>query len=156
MVKFIKMTNKEFKNYYDYAVNNYAKEKIRAGNWSKENAKELSRKTFQKLLPKGLETKNNYLYSIYNENNHIGYIWFKINHDNYKVIFLCDIVILNEYRGIGYGTETMKLFERKAKELDCNKIQLHVFNHNTAAVSLYKKLDYEITNIRMEKDINQE
>mgnify|MGYP006293047369 FL=1 len=153
MVKFKNMTDEEFENYYNYAVSNYAEEKIEAGNWSEENAEERARNIFKKLLPDGLKTKNNYLYSIYTKNNHIGYIWFKINDENRKAAFLNDIIIFQEYRGKGYGEKTMKLFERKAKEFDCERIQLHVFAHNDPAVSLYKKLKFKVTNIRMEKDI---
>ena len=155
MVKFKTMTEDEYEDYYNFAIKNYAREKIEAGNWSEEDAEEKSRKIFNKLLPDGTDTENHYLFSIYDNENHIGYIWFRVMEENNNIAFLNDIVIFEEYRGKGYGKETMKLLEKKVGELDCSKIQLHVFGHNEVAVSLYKKLNYEVTNYRMEKDINR-
>lgn len=154
MIEFQKMTDKEFENYFERTVNNYAKEKIKAGNWDKDSAIEKAEKSVDQLLPNGVETENNYLYSIYNNDKHLGYIWYKIDGENKRVAFLCDIIIFKKYRNRGFGKKTMKLFERKVKELGCEKIQLHVFAHNKPAVSLYKKLDFKFTNYRMEKDIS--
>lgn len=155
MLKLKKMANKEYEDYLSSAVEKYAQEKINSGNWPEENAIERSKKIFEKLLPAGLETENHYLFSIYNNAQHLGYIWFKIDEENKDVVFLNDIIIFKEYRGKGYGKKTMKLLEKKVKELNCKKIQLHVFGHNKVAISLYKKLNFKITNLKMEKNIKE-
>jgi len=69
MLKFQKMTNDEFEDYFDSTVNKYAQEKIKSGNWNKKTAIERAKSEVNKLLPDGVETENNYLYSIYNNNN---------------------------------------------------------------------------------------
>jgi len=155
MLKFQKMTNDEFEDYFDSTVNKYAQEKIKSGNWNKKTAIERAKSEVNKLLPDGVETENNYLYSIYNNNKHLGYIWYKINNNEKgDIAFLYDIIIFKKYRKKGFGEKTMKLFERKVREAGCKKIQLHVFAHNKPAVSLYQKMNFKFTNYRMEKVLN--
>ena len=48
MVKFKKMRDNEYEDYYNFAIKNYAREKIAAGNWSEEDAEERSREIFNK------------------------------------------------------------------------------------------------------------
>ena len=47
----------------------------------------------------------------------------------------------------------MKKLEDKAKELECDKISLHVFTHNNPSIFLYKKMGYKRTNLMMSKEI---
>ena len=47
----------------------------------------------------------------------------------------------------------MKKLEDKARELECDKISLHVFTHNNPAIFLYKKIGYKIINLMMSKEI---
>lgn len=47
--------------------------------------------------------------------------------------------------GLGYGTEMMKFAVRKGKQLKCKVIRLDTGLQNKPAISLYKKLGFEIT-----------
>jgi ribosomal protein S18 acetylase RimI-like enzyme len=133
MIEFIRMSKGKFNTYFKEASRKYAEEK------------------------EGINTKTHHLYSIYDKesNKKIGIIWFKINENSSsnQQMFLYDILINEKYRGKGFGTQTMKKLEEKAKELKCNKISLHVFAHNNPAISLYKKMGYKITNLMMSKEI---
>lgn len=150
-VLFKKMDEKKFKNYYDYAVTNYAEEKIKSGNWKKEEAMKLAKETFDKMLPNKQNTENNYLYSIFNEKSeHIGFIWFV---DEKGISFLADINLFENFRGNGYGILVMKELENKSKKLNAKKIELHVFGHNKVAFNLYKKMGFDVTNYRMAKTL---
>ena len=157
MIEFIRMSKREFNTYFKEASRKYAEEKVNSGNWSPEKAEELAKQTMKKLLPEGINTKTHHLYSIDDKksNKRIGIIWFKINEDSSsnQQMFLYDILINEKYRGKGFGTQTMKKLEEKAKELKCNKILLHVFGHNNSAIALYKKMGYKITNLMMSKEI---
>jgi len=155
MVEFVRMSKDDFDKYLSYITKNYADEKAKAGNWSRENAFELAKQTIHKLLPDGIDTEGHYIYSIYNNSDQIGTLWFKLNEqqDSSKTAFLYDIFIYKGYQGKGYGEQTMKKFEDKAKELKCDRISLHVFAHNNPAISLYKKMGYKITNLVMSKEI---
>jgi len=50
------------------------------------------------------------------------------------------------------ASEAMRALEGKVKELGLNKISLHVFAHNSAAIRLYEKVGYEVTNLFMAKE----
>ena len=145
------MDDEKFKKYYDYAVSNYAEEKAKSGNWKEEEALKLAKDTFNKMLPDKQDTENNYMYSIFNENDdHIGFIWFI---DEKGVSFLADIILFEDFRGNGYGNLVMKKLEDKSKELGAKKIELHVFGHNKVAFNLYKKMGFNVTNYRMAKEL---
>ena len=142
----LKPMNQDIYNHYiTYSKNNYAQEITKARGISIEEAMQITNKEYDTLLPDGLQSKNQYLYTIENnENENIGIMWFSTesNHGDNEA-FLYDIEINKEYRGKGYGHESMKLLESKVKELNLAVIGLHVFLHNEIACSLYNKIGYQ-------------
>ncbi|CEP95493.1 N-acetyltransferase GCN5 [[Clostridium] sordellii] len=136
------MSSIEFENYIDNAIKSYAKEKIESGNWTEDD----------KLLPNGVNSNNNYLFSILNEiDKVIGMIWLNVKENNLGFIY--DLNIYKEYQGKGYGLKAMEEIESIARSLELEKIELHVFGHNTKAINLYEKLNYKKTNIIMNKKL---
>ena len=79
MVRLVPMTENEFEAYLDQTVPKYAAENVRAGYWSEEGALERSRKIYLNLLPRGVETENNYLFHIQTEESgeKVGVVWIK-------------------------------------------------------------------------------
>ncbi len=65
MVQLLPMTQAEYDAWLIPAIKEYAEEKVRAGAWEAGEALERSRGEFLKLLPDGLASKDNYLYSIW-------------------------------------------------------------------------------------------
>ena len=61
----------------------------------------------------------------------------------YVMLILRDIEIKKEFRGKGYGRESMNILELKIKEMNIFTIGLHVFWHNEIACSLYNKIGYK-------------
>lgn len=146
------MSSIEFENYIDNAVKSYAKEKIESGNWTEDEALYRSKSEYEKLLPNGVNSNNNYLFSILNEiDKVIGMIWLNVKESNLGFIY--DLSIYKEYQGQGYGLKAMEEIENIARSLKIEKIELHVFGHNTKAINLYKKLNYRKTNIIMSKKL---
>jgi hypothetical protein len=64
MVRLVLMTETEFQAYLEYDVRRYAQEHIKAGHWHPSEALEKSRKEHQRLLPNGLASEDQYLFSI--------------------------------------------------------------------------------------------
>lgn len=154
MITLQPMNQEEFKQYISYAIKDYAKDKIASGNWSENEAIDLSKKAFERLLPKDEKTENNHLFSIFHKNILVGMIWISQKvPTNSNEGFIYDFVIFEQYQGLGYGKKTMKEVEIIAKQLGMNKMVLHVFGHNKIARGLYEKMGYEITNITMAKTI---
>ncbi|MYW25526.1 GNAT family N-acetyltransferase [Bacillus thuringiensis] len=154
MITLKPMAEEEFQRYYENEIEDYAKEKVAAGNWSEDEAVNLSKIEFDQLLPKGEKTEYNYLYSIFHDQNLVGMIWIaQKSPTSNEGGFIYDFIIFEQYQGLGYGKKAMKEIEVIAKELGMKKIGLHVFGHNKVARGLYEKLGYEITNIDMMKSI---
>jgi ribosomal protein S18 acetylase RimI-like enzyme len=152
MVRLVPMTESEFEAYLEKTVPEYAADKMRAGDWSEEEALELSRKSYQLLLPQGVKTGNNYLFRIQIEETgeKIGILWMK--HEAPRPHgFIFDIVLDEAKRGKGYGKQAMLAIEVVAKTLGLETIGLHVFTHNPAAMQLYRGLGYEVTSQNMVK-----
>jgi ribosomal protein S18 acetylase RimI-like enzyme len=153
-MKLINLSEKEFSEYLENAVSAYAADKVKAGNFPAKKALELSRQGYEKSLPDGVNTKDNHLFSIFDEEKKekIGIIWIKLNtEEGNRNIWLHDFLIFEKFRRQGFGKKSMELLEETTKELGFNKILLHVFGHNEPAISLYKKMGFQTTNINMAK-----
>lgn len=155
MIQLIPMSISEFEAYLDHSIQSYAQEKIKSGNWRAEEGLELSRKEFDHLLPNGLETPDNYLYTIQNEDDEaVGILWVaKKDWGGKPKAFVYDVEIHEDYRRRGYAQEAFGALEGVVRGLGLDEIALHVFGHNVAARALYEKLGYVITNINMSKQL---
>lgn len=155
MVELIPMTADEFREYLVESVRGYAEEKVAAGNWTAEEALERSQREFADLLPHGINTPNQHLFTVYDsQHNRVGFIWLAVQERGGKKSgFIYDFAIYPAFRRRGYGAATLQAIEEVARTLGVSEIGLHVFAHNTAARALYEKAGYEITNINMRKVI---
>jgi RimJ/RimL family protein N-acetyltransferase len=156
MVNLIPMTAADFQAYLEDDIEQYAQEHVRAGNWRPSEALQKSRDEHQRLLPDGLATKNHYFFSIEDgqRSAKVGIIWFAVD-DERSQAFVYDFLIYEEYRRRGYGTQTLSALEAEVKELNVDKIALHVFAHNHVARALYEKTSFEITGIYMMKKLTR-
>ena len=156
MIQLEPMSDATYQVYLEATVRTYAEDKIKAGNWQPEEALEQSAAEFQKYLPDGVATKDNYLYDIVDAalGIRVGMIWLGLTMQGSKpVMFIYDFVIDETQRRKGYGEQAMLAAEVQTTALGYDTIALHVFGHNHAARVLYEKLGYEITNINMAKKL---
>jgi len=156
MVRLEKMNEFDFNIYINNAIKDYAAEKIKAGTWAQGEAENLSKETFARLLPKGIYSENQYLFSIIDDDKQIkvGYLWFQCYEKLIeKEAFVYDFIVFKEFRSKGYGTQALKSLDNVVKGLGINKISLHVFAHNKRALSLYEKTGFIATDINMSKNI---
>ncbi|MBO0468441.1 GNAT family N-acetyltransferase [Enterococcus plantarum] len=155
-IKLQEMTEADYEKYITFAIKDYAHDKITAGTWSKNEAIDLAAKSFNELLPEGKETKNEFLYSIEEESidKKVGFLWVHLNKTPYdSKFFIYDFIVFEEFRGIGYGKETLSCLDEKAKEMNVSQIDLHVFAHNKGAIHLYEQTGFVPTDISMSKKI---
>src|ERR1700730_120390 len=80
MIRLVPMTEAEFQVYLEQSIANYAQEHIKAGRWSPEDGLRSAQAEYQQLLPDGLATKDNYLFSIEDEElgKKVGILWFAV------------------------------------------------------------------------------
>ena len=147
------MTESEFAAFCAYSIQEYAREKVAAGAWAAEQALERAQREYHRLLPQGLATPDNFLYSIVNARREtVGVLWFAMSdHGAGPLAFVYDIEIAPEFRRRGYGTHALVALETKAREQGLATIALHVFGHNQAARDLYEKAGFGVTDISMAK-----
>ncbi|KAA0550132.1 GNAT family N-acetyltransferase [Bacillus sp. BGMRC 2118] len=149
MIKLAAMTSNEYQQYIQSAILTYANEKVKAGNWKEEESLQQAQKDYETLLPKGEQTEDNHLFTIFDEELPVGVIWLARKSEDEGYIY--EIKIKNEFQGKGYGKKAMQKIEEFGKELGMKKIGLHVFGHNKPARGLYEKLGYVETNVILEK-----
>ena len=151
MVTLEPLQQTDFERFLEDEIRGYAADHVRNGNWPAEGAIERSRKEFATLLPEGVRSKDQYLWSIVDEENaKIGMLWVQIKD---RKAFIYDFVIDETFRGKGYGKQAMTVMDEKLKSMNVETVGLHVFGDNITAQELYKKMGYQITGIHMKKEL---
>jgi len=154
MSKLIPMTQPEYEAFLERLIPDYAADNVRAGYWSEDEALERSRKQIESLLSQSLQTKDHFLYTLYDGDEAVGMIWLRAELDRpIKSGFIFDVEIRDEFRGKGYGKEAMLLIEEKARELGIKRMGLHVFAYNDVAKNLYERIGYKVSSMNMLKDL---
>ena len=157
-VTLVPMTVPEFDDYLDKSIRNYAAEKIRAGAWLENDAYRLATEQFDKLLPQGIDTVNQHLYSVTDaaRRNRVGIIWVGVK-DRSPVpgAWIWDIMIFEQYRRKGYASETLRALDRALSSMNIHSVSLHVFGHNAPAISLYQNSGFRTMDITMTKSVTR-
>ncbi|HNT74270.1 MAG TPA: GNAT family N-acetyltransferase [Anaerolineae bacterium] len=150
------MTAATFKTYLEWSIPDYAEECVRAGNFPAEAALRMAEEQFQQLLPRGLDTPQQYLFTIHDtaQDTTVGYLWFGVRGDgDQPFAALYDLMVFPSERRRGYGMQALRALEMRVQDLRLSTIRLHVFGHNSSARALYEKMGYIVTNITMAKSL---
>ncbi|MEO5886544.1 MAG: GNAT family N-acetyltransferase [Anaerolineales bacterium] len=148
------MNQTEYEAFVERAIPEFAADNVRAGYWSESEALEKSREGYEKLLPKGLQTENHYLYTSYGADEAVGMIWIRADLESpIKNGFIFELYVDEKFRGKGYGKQAMMLIEEKARGLGLNSLGLHVFAVNNVARNLYESVGYEVSSLNMTKKL---
>jgi len=149
-----KMNIDQYKLYVAREIPLYAEETAKSQEIEMEVALENSKKSFQSLLPLGLETENHFLFNVVNDEEKIvGDLWLNLRGEKKLRIYIYNIVIHEKFRGLGFGKKTMKLVENFAREKNCESVDLHVFGHNKTARGLYESMGFGPLSIVMRKSL---
>ncbi|HSH01225.1 MAG TPA: GNAT family N-acetyltransferase [Anaerolineae bacterium] len=149
----IPMTQAEFDRYIAENVAGYAQEHTKTGKWTADEAYDKAQEQYKELLPQGLQSPNNYLFTIIDQDEQpIGLLWYHINDTTHeKYAFIYDILIYEHARRQGHAQRAFALLEDRLRQENVKSVRLHVFGHNHNAQKLYTKLGYHMTNIHMRK-----
>lgn len=134
----------------------YAAEKVKAGNWAEADADALAEAEFARLLPDGLDTVDHEVRSMVNDDGEkVGYAWFTIEkRDVGRVVFIYDIAVDPAHRRHGYARLALAEIDAYARDHGCIGVMLHVFGENEAARQLYRSAGYLETNVMMLKRVD--
>jgi ribosomal protein S18 acetylase RimI-like enzyme len=150
-VELIPMTDAAYAVWRDRSVREYAAEHVKSGKWTLEEAPANAEAQFAQILPAGLATTGQFLWTVRDSaGDDVGILWVGTERRPGHA-FIYDIEIADDRRGQGFGTAAMLALEEWARANGIATIGLHVFGHNTGAWQLYKRLGYVETNVQMEK-----
>ena len=150
------MNTTEYAAWLTAAVPAYAAGKVASDRWPREDAVELARREYDQLLPMGLDTENNFFFAVLDESGKaVGSLWFaEAPRVGYKVAYVFDIVIEQEYRRQGHASRALQALEAEAAKRGLAGIALHVLGSNAGARALYSELGYSPTNINLYKSLS--
>jgi len=156
MVSLRPMSSEEWEVWRIESIRTYAEEKVRAGTWPAEGAQDRAAAEFATILRQGRATPGHEFRTIVTDaDGPVGAIWIAPQGEiGSGALFIYDIVIDADQRGLGYGRAAMEALEPLARSLGYDRIQLHVFGHNAVARKLYTSVGYVETDVQMEKRIN--
>ena len=156
MIILYPMTEQEFSHYVTESTGDYAADKVASGEWTEDESLALAQEEINKLLPRGLATPDNYLFTLRAApgSTALGVLWYAVRKRAGKqTAYIYDIVIRPEHQRRGYASAALQALEVEVARRGLAGIGLHVFGHNHAARSLYDKLGYTLSNIMMYKPL---
>jgi len=149
------MTVAEYESWHPRSRALFAADKVKANGLTPEEAERVALESFNRLLPHGLSSLDNFLFTAKDEQGLVlGFIWFNVRgSERNRSAFICDVIIEEPHRGQGHGRRMMTLIEDEIKKLGLQRVGLHVFGFNERAIHLYQSLGYFTTDLVMEKSI---
>ena len=150
------MRSDTYPAYVEAAIRSYADENVAAGRWPPVGAVERSREDFESLLPRGLDTPDNFLFEVVDgeEGPIVGYVWYALERKHGACgAYIYDLEIKPDHRRAGHAWRALQALELLAAESGASSIGLNVFANNAGAQALYRKLGYVPTNFSMRKPL---
>ncbi len=154
MIELLELPRERFSSYRDDLSRDYARDKVRAGAWSPEEAPRRAAADLDGLLANGPEAEGHDLYLLRDRSTvkEVGVVWLAVQDSGVgRSVWIYDIQIHGPLRRMGYGTQALQAVEEWAIELGAASVELNVFGHNPAARALYEKVGYETTSVVMAK-----
>ena len=149
------MNELEYMAWLAKTVPAYAADKVASGQWEQNQALELSAAEYAELLPQGLGTPDNHLYTVRDAAGlRVGMLWFAVKTKfGSRIAYVYDVSVDEMYTRQGHATRAFHALEQEVLRLGLAGVALHVFGHNIGAQALYAKLGYEPTNISLYKRV---
>ena len=149
------LNDAEFDAWLAATIPSYAADKVATGAWPADEAVELSRQEYAKLLPQGRQTPEQHLYAVVaDDGQRVGSLWIaEVQRPGKRVAYVFDVTIAPAHRRQGHALRAFQALEGEVVRLGLAGIALHVFGHNTEAQALYAKLGFEPTNINLYKPV---
>lgn len=154
MATLVPLTEEEFAAFFELASATYARENVLGGRWLATDAVALAQSETNRLLPSGIATADNYLYSVRSEPGQVlvGYVWFaEMQRGSTRIAFVCQVLIEPEHRRRGYARSALQAVQAIAESKGLSGIALHVFAHNEGANALYRSLGYQVSSLNLVK-----
>lgn len=149
MLQMRPMTQTEFREYRERAARGYARDLIESGQSAPDEADARALACIDTLLPDGLLTLSESA-----DGSVLGHLWYGVVAEGpHRSLFIYDLEIEPAFRRQGWATRVLQALEDDARELRVSEIGLSVFNHNAAALALYRELGFAAVTTTFVKSI---
>jgi len=145
------MTAEQYEGFVERAIREYADDKARTGQVREADALEQSRAEFQQLLPDGLASPGQVLFTAYDGADAVGLLWLGLPDERRATAWVYDVWVEPAARDKGYGRSIMVAGERELLSRGIEELGLNVFGDNARARHLYESLGYRVTAQQMSK-----
>lgn len=131
----------DFLNYIDAAIDSYSKELLRSKRFTTEQeAFDFASWEFKEdIFKDGYQTEHTHVFSLIHDNTTKGIIWILLEND---IAFIGDFLVYPKYQGQGFGSNALEQIETIARAAEMTTLRLGVFKHNSIAEKLYRKHGY--------------
>lgn len=111
----------------------------------KQAKREKTEAYLDKLFAQGAATSDQFIYNVYANDQHIGYVWFGAGLDvEPDCAWGWEIYIFTEHQDKGYGSQIFSEFQDHVREKGFKHLAFMVNKENTRALHVYKKQGFEI------------
>lgn len=157
-VRFDPITDDEVPALIEHIVQDYARQKVEQGGWDEDDAAAAARKETAESFPEGRPRDGHEIYLVRGADQapdapDSGFLWVGALVSQPTLFFVFDIAIRPAARGRGWARAAMAFAEERARARGCTAVSLHVFGGNTAAITLYRDLGYEVTDLYLQKNL---
>lgn len=145
------MTAQEFEGWRDGLSGDFADE-LGATGLSDDDASDQAELTLNRLLPQGLRTPDNLLWSVREDADLVGVAWMMLRKRSSSTeAVVRDLYIEQRARRQGRGRALLQILEREARERGAAHLSFRFFGRNTAAKSMCDSLGFEVSSVTMYK-----
>jgi ribosomal protein S18 acetylase RimI-like enzyme len=144
------MTEAEYDEWHESARAGYAQSFVDSGIMTEEKAFARADKEFSELLPDGIASDNQYLWTAWDGATPVGMLWVTILQEvGAPRAYIYDIEVRPEQRRRGHGRAILDRLAEWSRERGIDSIGLNVFGHNKGAVALYEEAGFEVVAMQM-------
>ena len=145
-------TEADYDTWFDGQIESYAAARASAGVEPLADARRTATRQFAELLPDGLATRDHDLFTLWDDQEEVGTIWFaRRRRSDGESWFGYGFEIRENQRRRGLGRAAIEAVEAVAREQGIVALELNVFGDNIPARSLYEQLGFVPTAITMRK-----
>ncbi|MBK9072550.1 MAG: GNAT family N-acetyltransferase [Myxococcales bacterium] len=149
MIRLAPMTAPEFEAYVDASARAFAIESPRLRHLAEKEALAASYEELRELLPTGIATTGQLLWSIFDKDALVGYLHLGVDKSDPASMFVWDLEIAAAHRRRGYARAALTLAMAHVKGLGIRRLGLNVFAENSAAMALYTSMGFGVTQSQM-------
>ncbi len=148
-VSLVPLSPAELRAFMERQIVEYAEEQVRAGQWTREEALQLSRDTTLTFVDGDRPAKGHRFFKgVDAGGREVGWIWLGPLPADLRIEraqWLYQITVKESLRGRGFGRAMLRATEEMLAREGVLELHLHVFRWNRAAMALYGSDGFAIT-----------